>query len=193
MVHGTQHRAATPTASAPRFHRQRRSPRARSTTQPNKNGSKAPSAGFVSNTKPHNNPYTPQSSHCSDSVSSKVAHKINAAKSADNDVSQIHSNGIITALGKTAQSHAAPAATPNPPSRFPAKKIGTQAAEEKSMLSATHAKNARAVKVPNSLNVAATSKGYTGASQAVGPVSVRNTLPNPLPCAKAYAMFPVSC
>jgi hypothetical protein len=30
------------------------------------------------------------------------------------------------ALGKTAQSHAAPAATPKPPIRFPAKKIGKQ-------------------------------------------------------------------
>jgi hypothetical protein len=43
--------------------------------------------------------------------------------------------------------------------RFPAKKIGTQAAAEKSMLSPTHAKKARPVKTPNNLNVAATSNG----------------------------------
>src|ERR1700674_1309279 len=150
---------ATPTDSAPRFQRNLLSPRPRSTTQPNKNGSKAPSAGFVINAKPHNNPYTPQSSHRSDSVSSKVAHKINAAKSADNDVSQIHSNGIITALGKTAQSHAAPAATANPPICFPAKKIGTQATAEKRMFRKTAAKKARAVKIPNNLKTAATITG----------------------------------
>src|SRR5208282_3605879 len=146
-------------ASADRFHRARLSPLPRSVTQPNKKGSIAPSAGFVIKAKPHNTPYTAQSSHRSDSASSKVAHKIKAARSADKDVSQIHSNGIIIALGKTAQSHAAPAATPNPPTRLPAKKIGTQAAAEKSMLSATHAKKARVVKTPNNLNVAATING----------------------------------
>jgi len=193
MVHGTHHKIATPAARPIRFHRAPLSPRPRNAAQPNKKGSKTPSAGFVISAKPHKTPYTPQSNHRSDSASSKVAHKISAAKSADSDVSQIHSNGIITALGKTAQSHAVPAPTPNPPIRFPAKKIGTQATEEKSMFSATQAKKARAVKIPNSLNIAATSKGYTGASQAVVPVSVRNTLLNPLPCAKAYAIFPVSC
>src|SRR5271168_2456198 len=159
MVHGTQHKMITPAAKANRFDRKLLSPRPRNAAHPNKNGSSAPTAGFVISAKPHNTPYTPQSSHRSDSLNSKVAHKIKAASSADSDVSQIHSNGIITALGKTAHSHAAPAATPNPPIRFPAKKIGTQAAEEKRMLSATHAKKARAVKTPNNLNVAATSSG----------------------------------
>ncbi len=96
-------------------------------------------------------------------------------------------------FGKSAQSHAAPAATPNPPIRFPAKKIGTQAAEENRMFKKTAAKKARAVKTPNSLNTAAISNGYNGASQAVDPVSVRNTSLNPLPSARAYAIFPVSC
>src|SRR6185437_13429417 len=72
-------------------------------------------------------------------------------------------------------------------------KIGTQVAEEKSMFKPTHAKKVRAVRTPKHLNIAATRSGYAGASQAVGPVFVRNTSLNPLPCASAFAIFPVSC
>src|SRR6202043_2443573 len=107
------------TASTTRFDRAAPSPHPRNTSHPNKNGSSTPRAGFVIKAKPHKTPYTPQSSQPSDSASSRVAHKIMAARSADSDVSQIHSNGIITPLGKTAHSHAAPAATPNPPILFP--------------------------------------------------------------------------
>src|SRR5580704_13093402 len=150
---------ATPTAKPVRSHWTRPSTRLQSAAHPSKNGSSKPSAGFVINARPHKTPYTTQSNHFSDSASSKVSHKIKAASNAESDVSQIHSNGIITALGKTAQSHAAPAATPNPAIRLPTKKIGIQAAEEKRMLSATQAKKARAVKTPNNLNVAATING----------------------------------
>src|SRR5580704_993744 len=135
-----------PAASATRFHRTSFPPRPRNSAHPSKNGRSTPRAGFVINARPHKTPYTPQSSHPSDSASSKVAHKIIAASSADSEVSQIHSNGIITPLGNPAHSHAAPAATPGPPILFPTKKSGTEAAPEKSTLSATQAKNARAVK-----------------------------------------------
>src|SRR4029077_103568 len=108
-------------ASAALFHANRRPSQSRRAhpAQPNKNGRSAPSAGFVISAKPHNNPYTHQSRNRSDSASSSVAHKTVAAKSADREVSQIHSNGIKTPFGKSAHSHAPPLATPSPLMRFP--------------------------------------------------------------------------
>src|ERR1700688_3562428 len=128
-------------------------------SHPSKNGSSTPSAGFDISANPHNIPYPHQSRTRSDSASFSVAHKIVAAKSADSEVSQIHSNGIIMPLGKSAHSHAAKLATHNPPIRFPAKKTGTQAAEEKTIFIKTAAKKARAVKIPKILNIPATNSG----------------------------------
>src|ERR1700688_5312467 len=124
-------------------------------SHPSKNGSSTPSAGFDISANPHNIPYPHQSRTRSDSASCSVAHKIVAAKSADSEVSQIHSNGIIMPLGKSAHSHAARLATPNPPTRLPARKMGTQAAEEKRTFIETAAKKARVVKLPKILNIPA--------------------------------------
>src|SRR5271156_990420 len=121
MLHGTQHSTATPAASAARFHRARLPPRPRKAAHPNRNGKSAPSAGFVIKANPHKSPYAHQSPNCSDSASSSVAHRSAAPKNAASDVSQIHSNGISIAFGKSAQSQPAPLATPNPQIRSPAK------------------------------------------------------------------------
>src|ERR1700719_944367 len=118
-----------------------------------------PSAGLLISANPHNNPYAHQLSARSDSATANVAHKIVAARSADSDVSQIHAKGIMMAFGKSAHSHAARLAARTPPIRFPAKKIGTQAAEEKRIFIKTAAKKARAVKLPKILNIPATNNG----------------------------------
>src|ERR1700688_860328 len=144
---------------APRFNRRRFSPKPRQASHPSKNGSSTPSHGFVISVNPHNIPYPHQSRTRSDSARFSVAHKIVAAKSAESEVSQIHSNGIMMPLGKSAHSHAAKLATPNPPIRFPVKKTGTQAAEEKTIFIETAAKKARAVKIPQILNIPATNSG----------------------------------
>jgi hypothetical protein len=65
----------------------------------------------------------------------------------------------MTALGKSAHSQAAPLATPSPPIRLPARKIGMHTADEKSALRKTTAKKAPAVKIPKTRNTPATSKG----------------------------------
>jgi hypothetical protein len=57
----------------------------------------------------------------------------------------------MMAGGKSAQSHAAKAAVPNPAIRFAAKKTGMQAAEEKMIFSKTAANKARVVKIPKLL------------------------------------------
>src|SRR5205085_5687770 len=86
----------------------------------NKNGSNEPTDGFTINVKPHNKPYSSQLAiRDSRSASSSVAHTSAAARNAVSDVSQIHSNGIITALGNTAHSHAASAPAPTPSTRLP--------------------------------------------------------------------------
>ncbi len=100
-------------------------------------------------------------------------------------MSHTHSNGIITALGNSAHSQAAPLATPDPSIFLPAKKIGMHAADEKSALKKTTAKKEFAVKTPKTRNTPAISNGYAGVSHAVGPVSVRNGELNPFPVAKA--------
>src|ERR1700681_2771013 len=135
---------ATPAANATRFHRRRLSPNPCQPSHPSKNGRNTPSAGFAISANPHNIPYEYQCRTRSDSASASVAHKIVAARSADSEVSQIHSNGIMMALGKSAHSHAAKLANPTPPTRFAAKKIGTHVAEEKRMFRKTAAKKARA-------------------------------------------------
>jgi hypothetical protein len=150
---------ATPAATPALFHRARFSFRPRKAAHPKRNGKSVPSAGFVIKASPHNSPYAHQSPIRSDSPNSSVAHKSAAARNAASDVSQIHSNGKRIAFGKTAQSQAAPLATPNPPILLPAKKIGTQAAEEKNMFSPTQVKKARSVKIPQILKVAATKAG----------------------------------
>src|ERR1700719_5014306 len=118
-----------------------------------------PSAGLLISANPHNNPYAHQLSARSDSATANVAHKIVAARSADREVSQIHSKGIMIAFGKSAHSHAAKLATPKPPIRFPAKKTGTQAAEENKIFRKTAAKKARVVKLPTILNIPARTTG----------------------------------
>jgi hypothetical protein len=67
------------------------------------------------------------------------------------------------------------------------------AREEKSALRNTMVKKDFAVKIPKMRKTPATSRGYTGVSQAVGPVSLRNGELNPFPVASEYAMLPVSC
>src|SRR5580704_6747105 len=102
-------------------------------------------AGLVSSAIPHKNPYRHQSRTRPDSFNASVAQSKMATKSADSDVSHIHSNGIMTAFGKRAHSHAAALATPNPAMRFPAQKIGTHAPAEKRMLRMSATKNDRSV------------------------------------------------
>src|SRR5580693_6422201 len=66
-------------------------------------------------------------------------------------------------------------------------------ADENSALRKNTAKNDPRVRIPNTRNTPATSSGYTGVSQAVGPVSFPNGELNPFPCDSADAIFPVSC
>src|ERR1700726_4928785 len=101
----------TPAVTATRFERKRLSQEPRWASHPSKNGSSAPSSGFVISENPHNNPYEPHSQTLSDSASASVAHKIVAARSADSEVSQIHTKGIIMAFGKSAHNQAAMLAT----------------------------------------------------------------------------------
>src|SRR5579859_591846 len=100
-----------------------------------------------------------QSRRRAEPATTNVAQRIAAASKAASDVSQTHSNGINIAFGKMAQSQPAALATPRPQMRFPAKKIGTQAADEKRIFSVTAAKNAWAVKAPQSLNMPARIRG----------------------------------
>ena len=80
--------------------------------QPSSTESSEPTEGLVINVNPHSSPYPHQSlAWCFDSASSSVAQKSVAPSSAARHVSHTHSNGIMTALGKNAQSHAAPLAT----------------------------------------------------------------------------------
>src|SRR5260370_36395406 len=95
----------------------------------------------------------------SESANSNVAHKSVAASSAERDVSQIHSKGIMIAPGKRAQSHAATAPTPRLATRLPTWKIGMHTTVEKRMFRKTRQKNDETVKIPKSLNVAATKSG----------------------------------
>src|SRR5215467_712779 len=94
--------------------------RARYAAHPSKKGKSDPSEGFVISVKPQSKPYRHQSRQRPDSASFSVANRIVEASNAERDVSQTHSNGTITALGKMAQSHATPLATPVPAMRFPA-------------------------------------------------------------------------
>src|SRR4029077_18226323 len=125
MVHGIQHRTASPSASAGRvIQTQPLVPESafrpeRYAAQPRRNGSSEPSDGLVISVKPHSKPYAHQPRRRCDSESSRVAHSSDAPNSAASEVSQIHSNGIMTALGNNAQSHAAPLATPTPATFFP--------------------------------------------------------------------------
>jgi hypothetical protein len=74
-------------------------------------------------------------------------------------VSQTHSNGIITALGKSAHSQAAPLAAPTPLIRLLAKKTGMHTEAEKSAFRKIIAKKDPAVKIPKTRKTPATSKG----------------------------------
>src|ERR1700734_2497660 len=143
MVQGRQHSSRIPTASAGR-ESQRPWPRlrARYASHPSKNGSTAASVPLVISVKPHNKPYAHQSPARFDSSSARVAHKIVAASSAEREVSHIHWYGMMNPFGKSAQSHAAPAATPIPAMRLPARKIGTHASDEKIIFSETAPTNA---------------------------------------------------
>src|SRR5580700_2406079 len=124
MVHGMQHRIANPSARTDRV-MELQSLVCESAFQPERyaahprtKGSSEPSEGLVISAKPHSNPYPHHSRTRRDSATSSVAHSSVAARSAAREVSQIHSNGIITALGNSAHIQAAPVATPMPATRF---------------------------------------------------------------------------
>src|SRR5215472_1847732 len=161
-----QHMSAMPVAASARFSartfsacRARLSRRARCAAQPSKNGSSDPSDGLVINVKPHSTPYAHQSRQPADSASSSVAQRITAPSSAESAVSHTHSKGTMTALGKKAHNHAAPLATPKPPTRLPAWKTATHTADENRALRNTTAKNDGRVKIPNARKMPATSNG----------------------------------
>jgi hypothetical protein len=59
----------------------------------------------VSREKPQRSPYNAKSWRRKESGSRSVAHNKTAASNAEREVSQIHSKGKITPLGKIAQSH----------------------------------------------------------------------------------------
>src|SRR2546423_11627035 len=156
MVQGAQHRMIRSTASAGREPGRAIWRRARSQAHPSKKGSNEPSAGLVSNDKPHSKPYRDQSRRREGSARRSVDQRSVAARRAESDVSQIHSKGTITALGKTAQSQAAAAPTATLATRLPAWKMGMHAAVEKKTLRNTHAKNEWIVKTPKHLNTSET-------------------------------------
>src|SRR4029077_16930595 len=95
--------------------------RPRQAIQTRKKGSSEPSEGFVISVKPQRRPYRHQSRLRLESATQSVAHRTMAARSAESDVSQIHSKGMTIPAGKIAQSEAASAPTRVPATRRPAK------------------------------------------------------------------------
>src|SRR6202008_3121478 len=103
-------------------------------SQPSSNGSREISVTLVRSVTPHSTPYPTQSRHRSDFSIARVTQRMVAASNAATDASHILSNALRIVFGKKAQSHAPKAATP-PPTRLPAKKIGTQVKAEHKMFS----------------------------------------------------------